>query len=303
MKAIEGIIGRLYALFVIIKLIKRDKFTTYVYMRPHIGDVCYALSYISEWKVQNAIKNVTLLTTVKNADICRLFLESCDNVLFCNEKTLKKLMKLRFVIKDLKKLHIPIENHFIDTSPFLFDDRTYHSEDVTAGLITKRVIYNLKGDVKPVFPKIPKVVSEQFVDFCNASKTAIISPYANTVNEISNEFWKSISKHLLDLGYIVYTNAPGEKLEIDGTKKLDCSVVEMLAYANNTDLFIALRSGVLDLIAGCDCKKIVLYNNYEFAELYDMTAWENNDHLYQLYGEPSIDKVMDIVEGKSKDVV
>lgn len=303
MKILYGILCRIYSAFIMLILLCKDRNTLYVYMWPHIGDVCYAMSYLRAYREQYEIDDVTLLITKNNLELCKSYVGTFEKTVFYDEKKLFRLGKSRFVVRFLKKLHIPIERHFICTTPYLFDDRLLHTEDFTAGLITKRVIYGLRGKVPPDYPIIPKVDSEQYRVFCAKENTVILAPYANSAKEMSVLFWTNLAKVLIEKGYEVYTNAPMGKETINNTKRLDCSIIELLAYADKAKICIALRSGLLDLIAGCSCKKIVLFNNYEFFEMYDMTAWENNDNLYQLYGEPSIDKVMDIVEGRYDGVV
>ena len=295
MKVIEGIYCRIYSFIVMLILICKDKNTLYVYMWPHIGDVCNAMAYLKAYREQNNLNDITLLIKKQNYELCSSYIGTFEKVVFFNEKKLFKLSKSRFVIKFLKKIKVPIEKHFICTTPFLFDERLLHSEEITTGLITRRVIYNLKGEVKPEFPVMPKVDSDMYNEFCKNDKNVILSPYANSANEIKLSFWEDLSKVLVSKGYDVYTNATKDREVITGTKRLECSIIELLAYAEKADVCIALRSGMLDLIAGCSCKKIVIYNDYEFPELYNLSAWNNNSNLFQIYGEPSVEKVMELL--------
>ena len=295
MGIIEGVYARIYSLVVMTWLIMKNNHTLYVYMWPHIGDVCIAMSYLKAYREQKKIDSITLLIKQQNYELCNSYENTFDNVVFFNEKQLFKLSKSRFVIRFLKKLHISIDKHFVCTTPFLFDDRLLHSEEITAGLLTKRVIYDIKGNVSPVYPKMPTIDSEAYKLFCKEKDKVIIAPFASSANEIENGFWEELANELMLKGYSVYTNVTKDREDIKGTKRLDCSIVELLGYAENANVFISLRSGIVDLVAGCKCKKIVIYNDYKFPELYDLTSWGNNDSLFQLFGEPSIEKILELL--------
>ena len=295
MKIIDGLFCRLYSFVIMLYLIIKDRHTLYVYMWPHIGDTCIAMAYLRAYREQYNVSHITILTKKQNYELCNSYDGAFERAVFFNEKQLFRLSKTRFVIRFLRMLHTNIDNHFICTTPFLFDARLLHSEDITAGLITKRVIYNLKGKVAPVFPRIPSLNSAEYHNFCADSKKIIISPYASSVSEIDTSYWDELADRLSNMGYSIYTNTTSNRSSIKGTKRLECSLIELLAYANQADAFIAIRSGIVDLIAGCNCRIIVLYNDYIYSELYNLSAWGKDYNLFQLYGVPSIEQVISLL--------
>lgn len=91
-------------------------------------------------------------------------------------------------------------------------------------------------------------------------KTIILSPYANTVTDLPAGFWEQIAKCLTERGYEVFTNSCGDgEPVIKGTKGIFLTYGEMIAALPYAGGFIAVRSGLCDIIGHVPCKKVILY--------------------------------------------
>lgn len=91
-------------------------------------------------------------------------------------------------------------------------------------------------------------------------KTAILSPYANTISNLPMAVWEKIAAALKNKGYAVCTNSASEREPaIKGTLPLFIPFSMAVPVLEAGGLFIAMRSGLCDIAAGAKCRKIILY--------------------------------------------
>lgn len=117
-------------------------------------------------------------------------------------------------------------------------------------------------------------------------KTVLIAPYANTVIDIDENFWKLLVIELKKLGYCVCTNvgSPKEK-PIEGTIPLSIEYSKIVDFLNKSGYFIGLRSGLCDIATASNAKMIVFYpkgitminsKSIEYFGLYNMSLREKD---------------------------
>ena len=100
-------------------------------------------------------------------------------------------------------------------------------------------------------------------------KTVIIAPYAGSfISSISIDTWENAVKILKDKGYTVCTNCVGEEKTLHGTIRLEFDyriAVEVLERAGG---FIAVRSGLCDVVSSANAKMLVVYeSNYLASDI------------------------------------
>jgi hypothetical protein len=110
------------------------------------------------------------------------------------------------------------------------------------------------------------VIAKQLLEInkLTAGNTVILSPYAQTMAALSDVFWTKLAKKLKEAGYCVSTNIAGEEREIEGTVPLNFSLNNADAVLEQAGYFIALRSGLCDVVSMANCKKIILYTQEVF---------------------------------------
>ena len=81
------------------------------------------------------------------------------------------------------------------------------------------------------------------------SQKIIICPYAYSTGTLPMEFWEKLTTALMERNYMIYTNVSQTEKEVVGTKRLECSLSEIIDEANKSKLVIAMRSGICDLLA------------------------------------------------------
>lgn len=90
-------------------------------------------------------------------------------------------------------------------------------------------------------------------------KTILLSPYANTVTNLSVDIWEKLANGLLRKGYDVCTNISGNERPIKGTKGIFIPYSKLVDFLNQSGGLIALRSGLCDIAGFTTAMKVILY--------------------------------------------
>lgn len=129
-------------------------------------------------------------------------------------------------------------------------------------------------------------------------KTVILAPYAGSfVSEMKIEEWEQLARTLSSLGYSVCTNSCGETEPIiKGTIPIFFPYAEAINVLEYGGGFIALRSGLCDIVSQAKCKMIILYEStfsaarYDFFSLKKMRLSESVHEL--IYSDDIIDRIL-----------
>ena len=124
----------------------------------------------------------------------------------------------------------------------------------------QKVLFHQEEKAKNVVP-FQKNSDEFFINNdLKPGKTIMISPYANTTAKIEEKIWGDLVKALQDKGYDVVTNVAGDKEKpIPGTIGLFVPYIQIIDFLNKAGGFIALRSGLCDIVSSTKAKMCVLY--------------------------------------------
>jgi hypothetical protein len=136
-------------------------------------------------------------------------------------------------------------------------------------------------------------------------KTVILSPYSNTLFELPDDFWENIASHCKGLGYSVCTNcATKNEKPVKGTEAVFFPLGMAMDFVEAAGYFVAIRSGLCDIISSAKAKKIILYEKdgffyksspYEYFSLKKMGLCEDAIELEYSSGER--EKVIELILG------
>lgn len=120
-------------------------------------------------------------------------------------------------------------------------------------------------------------------------KTVVIAPYAGSfVSEMDMGFWSDIVLKLKQKGWTVATNCCGDQeLPVLGSVPIFFPYKEAIQVLEYAGAFVALRSGLCDIVSQARCKMIILYESgfnaarYEYFSLDKMGL--NPDVLEFIY--------------------
>ena len=168
--------------------------------------------------------------------------------------------------------------------------------DVTFLEVMKYDVFNLKKTDKPQVPNLDEsdYVDQFFTDNClTKGKTVIIAPYAGSYNSnVTVAFWEKLVQCLTDKGYSVCTNSGGEhEPVIKGSIGVFFPLGEAVSILNNAGYFIAVRSGLCDIVSSSGCNQIILYErglnavNYNYFSLRKMGL--SNEAIELIYDKES----------------
>ena len=191
-----------------------------------------------------------------------------DRLMFCARSNYTKFMFKRY------------ENVLITDPWFYFSSHIDRKKEFSLIGFYRDCIFDYNGPLE--FPKIEGIEEKRL----SKERYVIISPYAGSMNPIEEKSWISIISELNKRNYSVYCNVTPEQQPIDGSIPLTCSLEDLYNYCKNAEMFIGLRSGVMDFIISSGITIIAIYNG-KYQNLYSLKAWEQNNKIVEInYSKP-----------------
>ena len=241
-----------------------------------LGDICYALSYISALKKANNKK--VLVVCSPYAKELLTFYPDIDEIICLTDKQTKYFKPLGNTF--LARFHFNNKNNRIpvytcDAWSFL-PMRVVNLPNINFFDIINYVNYELRGVGEIQYPIVPECDIEKF-HIINWEKTIVINPHSNFLNTNSSIFKKSASL-LVAKGYQVFTNVSScYDKPIEGTAPLVCNLQEFYNIVKRIKCLISVRSGLLDYAVNCGGDFLVIYNKDNdglFKKVYSLNYWK-----------------------------
>lgn len=180
----------------------------------------------------------------------------------------------------------------------------------------RKFVFHLSDTVMPrhpVFRDAREEIGRLFDQYqLRAGCTVVLSPYSNTLADLSIDFWENLAERLQEAGFCVCTNCGGDtEPAIKGTAgvffPLDIApqVVEAAGY------FIGIRSGFCDVVSGAKARKVILYqagerffnsSTYEYFSLQKMGLSKDSVEIQFVSDDDALcQKVLQVIEQGEKD--
>lgn len=117
----------------------------------------------------------------------------------------------------------------------------------------------------------------------------ILAPYAGSfVSEIPIGFWEKLALRLREQGYSVCTNCAADKeVPVRGTIPVTFPYSWAVDFVDFAGVFVALRSGLCDIVSSSNAKMVILYedgfnaSSLEYFGLVNMGIGESN-HISEI---------------------
>ena len=242
---------------------------------PGTGDIYMACSYFQKYCVQNDISKYIFLVVGENCKrVAELF--QIQNIEVVSELVKTRLLQAWEFIGNEKMQLKPLLYWGWRTKRYLYADKY-------PGITFREMfLYDVFGLDKTAARRMPIVdKNEEYAEKLfkekklRRGKTVILSPYAGSfISEMGSEEWVRIAKGLAESGYDVCTNCSGKlEIPIEGTIPIFFPYFEAVSVVEYAGGFIALRSGLCDVVSSANCKMIILYEtgfnaaNYEYFSL------------------------------------
>lgn len=143
-------------------------------------------------------------------------------------------------------------------------------------------------------------IKAEKIEFNLKKKSVVISPYANFLQPLNEDFWNKLIKKLKENKWDIYTNGVnGKEKELEGTTSISWGFSKTLAFLNEAGFFIGIRSGLCDVLSSTTAKMIVLYpeqkvsNGIDAIEYFNMVNMGLNMYASEIkYQESNEDKII-----------
>ena len=239
-----------------------DKDTLYILCPAGIGDTLYSAAYATEIKRAKGFEKICYITKGTHECIAKMFcgvdkvISSDDLVrnlsLFSINTRTWYLSNYLYGHYKVNRCHTFLSEWQDDDDKFMLS--FYKRRILKIPLISTMDKFNL--------PKSSNVFSNTDI---------VLMPYANTIECLPKEIWKTISCKLFKMGFNVFTNVASEKENpVEGTKALMLAIDKVASECENCRAVIALRSGMCDVLAMTRTKLIVINSDDELEKNWDL---------------------------------
>lgn len=245
----------------IITAFANEKFDiVFLYRIDALGEIYLLAQMIDEYVEKNKIKNIGIVTCKKTVfDVCRIFIPhikcylfkeysvSMFNFLFNTPKF--KYNNINFIVypqtfpeaKFLYRECYTKRNMILPFTNYILDK--FNLESFRLNLPTYSVDFE---NVKKKFPK----------DF-DFNNFIVLIPEANSVLELSKDFWQAMYDKIKAEGYSIFINSTSSKYNFNNSIKLN--IEESMLLSEHAKSIVSLRTGFLELLLCNDVPKHVIY--------------------------------------------
>lgn len=265
--------------FEYVKIIKQYPGCMFLYTpTASIGDLCYVRRNMSQMLKVNKIENpVVVLVEESVADVAQLL----------GFETILSVSKVKlFPIAMMHTLYGSQAERLFNCYPW---EMVYQSHIIKSLRIESLFDYEkFKFKDINIFPN---------------RRNIILVPHEETVSLmgehiLSDFFWEKTADALKEKGYDVYTNCrkDSEEKVIKGTKVINMPVSQMMEAIAHVDGFIAVRSGLVDLLCDIPVRQIILYPNSKWLEKFGLSSLSNNQLLEEIIYEDYMPELLGLVK-------
>ena len=273
------------------------------------GDIYLIGTFWRQYLERNHIEDYVFLVITKACEkVARLF--GIKNVVVFNKK-MECACLIQYHMLCPEKVNITLLNdswYQIHTNPLEWF-RGYKGLEFTE--LFRKFVFGLPDEVKPEHPLLPNVDSKLDAIFqekhLQPGNTVVLSPFSNTLADLSNEFWVGLAKGLLKEGFTVCTNSGGKgEPAVEETEAVFCSLEIAPQFVEKAGYFVGVRSGFCDIISGTKAKKIILYDarnrffNTSAYEYFNLKTMELCEDAIEIQFEMADEKLQDQVVSRLK---
>lgn len=242
--------------------LRRNYPTEHLLICPHqaLGDVYWVMAYLPAYLKKNHLSScVVVVASNPCKDVVSLFgYEEIKEIKVLPQKELAALVQA--------VIFTHAENTLLAHHNYVYTDPAFSY--LTENLIPfcdyyKEVILNLPSDTQETKPQ----KNEKFTPppEMKQGHSVIFAPYANSMVEISPDFWVNLAKEYQEKGFTLFTNLLEGQAPIQGTLPLILPLMEMREAVEWAGHFISIRSGLCDVVHSAHCEKTLVFPHCPFS--------------------------------------
>jgi hypothetical protein len=147
------------------------------------------------------------------------------------------------------------------------------------------LVYGLSERVEPQIPRPERrrqTDRRSLADGLTQGRTVLLAPYAKSVLPVAPSFWEDTAEQYASRGYTVATVVHATERAVPGTAAVEVEISELPEVAEHAGTFIALRSGLCDVVHAARARKIhvspdAYYSTtrYKVADFFALPGWES----------------------------
>lgn len=229
---------------------------TFIFLCPYAGtgDIYLIGLYLKKYIKYNKIdKYIVTIPGTGCCNVARLFELECINLSMQDTEDL--LSYVRLIGYEKAKIRV-LNDCFFQ----VMVKRLRGYKDVDFHTMFQRCVFELDNKVKKI--QIKQRNADEIFDkygLCKG-KTILLSPYANTIHKMPENFWYKLAEKLKKNGYCVCTNVSSENEKpIEGTNGIFIPYIQVIDFLNKAGGFVGMRSGLCDIVSSTTAKMVVLY--------------------------------------------
>jgi hypothetical protein len=244
------------------------------------GDVYWALAYLPAFAAAHQLRPLVPVVVGEGCrEVARLFgFEDADSL------TQVAMDDLVAAVVSAEASDATIAHHdrpYGSTAPVrVLDERFVAFIDMY-----RELVYGLSDRAEPQTPSRERVRRgnrRPVSDGLAPGRTVLLAPYAKSVLPVASSFWKDTAELYASQGYAVATVVHGAEDAVPGTVALEVEIEDLLEVAEHAGTFIALRSGLCDVVHAARARKVhvspdAYYSTtrYKVADFFALPGWES----------------------------
>ena len=286
-----------YELYILINQKYKAKGKMFICPYPGTGDIYMACSYLPEYLKQHEIEDYTIVVGSKGCQkICEIF--HIENICIMTQYDIDCILKA-WQFWGTEIMNIKVLLHWgWRCKRYLFSD---NHPQITFAEMFLYDVFEFRERPERTFPNKGNNLQEIKAYFHDkglcAGHTVVFAPYAGSfVSEIPIAFWETLASQLKEYGYSVCTNCSNEKeIPIKDTIPVIFPyswAVDFIDYAGG---FVALRSGLCDVVSSSKAKMVILYENGFNAssiEYFGLSRMGLNSRVKEIVYEKNCEKIV-----------
>ena len=261
--------------YIYLRSLTKSNNITYILNNQHVGDLCYALSLLEEFKTKTN-RPIKVIWSGKFKEVYTAFdiydLVLLDEMSQNDISTYLQKSKSRYVkrIKDNQQIVSTFTNQYISSV-----------DQEKMGISVLEVIaknaYKISDNFTLKYPK-RNMSSIDFSNIAQKGKTVFINPIAQSM-EIPRQFFQDIADLLRNKGYTIITNLCSDNDKpLVGSKGIRLNLSDSFQLAEYCGFSIGIRSGFYDYVISANCTFYIVYSeDYPMKKCYSLTAWRTQN--------------------------
>jgi hypothetical protein len=146
------------------------------------------------------------------------------------------------------------------------------------------LVYKLPAGTRPHVPRrdVAAHADRSWATNIPRGRGVLLAPYAKSVVPVPSSFWERTAEHHAAQGDVVATLVHGDEDRLPGTLALELPIPELLDAVEHAGTFIALRSGLCDVVHTARARKVHVFPDayysttpYKVADFFALPGWES----------------------------